>query len=97
MTEFDIPTGPLATVVYIGVAPDAAKIWFTEWASNRIAYLDNTLAVPLKIDAQSYIQSTPLVLRINQTYPLDVMVTRNKNSAPLLLLNQIELICCRNE
>ena len=42
MTEFDIPTGPLATVVYIGVAPDAAKIWFTEWASNRIAYLDNT-------------------------------------------------------
>ena len=53
--------------------------------------MDNTLAVPLKIDAQSYIQSTPLVLRINQTYPLDVMVTRNKNSAPLLLLNQIEL------
>ena len=40
---------------------------------------------------KSYIQSTPLVLRINQTYPLDVMVTRNKNSAPLLLLNQIEL------
>jgi virginiamycin B lyase len=91
MTEFDIPTGPLATVVYLAVAPDAAKIWFTEWASNRIAYLDNTLAVPLKINAQSYIQSTPLVLRINQTYPLDVMVTRNKNSAPLLLLNQIEL------
>ena len=91
MTEFDIPTGPLATVVYIAVSPDAAKIWFTEWASNRIAYLDNTLAVPLKINAQSYIQSTPLVLRINQTYPLDVMVTRNKNSAPLLLLNQIEL------
>jgi streptogramin lyase len=91
MTEFGIPTGPLATVVYIAVAPDAAKIWFTEWASNRIAYLDNTLAVPLKINAQSYIQSTPLVLRINQTYPLDVMVTRDNNSASLLLLNQIEL------
>jgi streptogramin lyase len=91
MTEFDIPTGPLATVVYIAAAPDAAKIWFTEWASNRIAYLDNTLAVPLKINAQSYIQSTPLVLRINQTYPLDVMVTRDNNSASLLLLNQIEL------
>ena len=51
MTEFDIPTGPLATVVYIAVAPDAAKIWFTEWASNRIAYLDNTLAVPLDLNA----------------------------------------------
>ncbi len=91
MIEFDIPTGPLATVVYIALAPDAAKIWFTEWASNRIAYLDNTLAVPLKINAQSYIQSTPLVLRINQTYPLDVMVTRDNNPASLLLLNQIEL------
>ena len=49
MTEFDIPTGPLATVVYIAVAPDASKVWFTEWASNRIAYLDNTVAIPLDL------------------------------------------------
>ena len=40
LTEFDIPTGPLATVVYIAVSPDASKIWFTEWESNRIGYLD---------------------------------------------------------
>ncbi|MGA9927895.1 MAG: hypothetical protein WBP96_04765, partial [Nitrososphaeraceae archaeon] len=52
-TEFDIPTGPLATVVYIAVSPDAAKVWFTEWASNRIAYLDNTLAIPLDLKTQS--------------------------------------------
>jgi len=91
MTEFDIPTGPLATVVYIAVTPDATKIWFTEWASNRIAYLDNTLAVPLKINAQSYPRSSPLVLRINQTYPLGVMVTRDNNSPHILSLNQIEL------
>ena len=49
MAEFDIPTGPLATVVYVAISPDAAKVWFTEWASNRIAYLDNTFAVPLDI------------------------------------------------
>ena len=58
MTEFDIPTGPLATVVYIAVSPDASKVWFTEWASNRIAYLDNTLKVPLDLKIQSNRLST---------------------------------------
>ena len=71
MTEFDIPTGPLATVVYIAVSPDASKVWFTEWASNRIAYLDNTFAVPLDLKTQSNSPS-PLILKINQTYPLDI-------------------------
>ena len=49
MTEFDIPTGPLATVVYIAVSPDASKLWFTEWASNRIAYLDNIVGYPSRL------------------------------------------------
>ncbi len=89
MTEFDIPTGPLATVVYIAIAPDAAKVWFTEWASNSIAYLDNTLSVPLGLKTQS--KSSPLILRMNQTYPLDVIVTRANNTSALLSLNQIEL------
>jgi virginiamycin B lyase len=90
MTEFDIPTGPLATVVYLAVSPDAAKVWFTEWASNRIAYLDNTLAVPLDLKTQNNSPS-PLVLKINQTIPLDVIITRGYNSPPLLSPNQIEL------
>ena len=90
MTEFDIPTGPLATVVYIAVSPDAAKVWFTEWASNRIAYLDNTLAVPLDLKTQSN-STSPLVLKINQTIPLDVIITRGNSSQQLLSLNQIEL------
>jgi streptogramin lyase len=90
MTEFDIPTGPLATVVYLAVSPDAAKVWFTEWASNRIAYLDNTLAVPLDLKTQNNSPS-PLVLKINQTIPLDVIITRGNNSPPLLSPNQIEL------
>jgi streptogramin lyase len=90
MTEFDIPTGPLATVVYLAVSPDAAKVWFTEWASNRIAYLDNTLAVPLDLKTHNNSPS-PLVLKINQTIPLDVIITRGNNSPPLLSPNQIEL------
>ena len=66
MTEFDIPTGPLATVVYVAVSPDSGKVWFTEWASNRIAYLDNTLAVPIGLKILNYL--SPVIVRINETF-----------------------------
>jgi streptogramin lyase len=89
MTEFDIPTGPLATAVYIAVAPDASKVWFTEWASNRIGYLDNTLPVPLDLNRQNDFSS--IALRINQTSPLDVVITGDNNRQGLLSLNKIEL------
>jgi virginiamycin B lyase len=32
MTEYDIPTGPLSTAVFITVSDDGKKVWFTEWA-----------------------------------------------------------------
>ena len=88
MTEFDIPTGPLATVVYIAAAADASKVWFTEWASNRIAYLDNTVEVPLDLKPQSYF--SPPILKMNQTYPLNIHVSRTNNNSPLTI-DQIEL------
>ena len=92
MTEFDIPTGPLATVVYIAVPPDASKLWFTEWASNRIAYLDNTLVIPLDLRIERNDNPAPISLKINQTYPLEILVTRKNNTAPpSLSLNGIEL------
>ena len=91
MTEFDIPTGPLATVVYIAVDPDTSKVWFTEWASNRIGYLDNTLPVPLDLKTQNDRYSSSITLRINQTSPLDVVVTGDNNTQRLLSLNKIEL------
>jgi streptogramin lyase len=88
MTEFDIPTGPLATVVYIAIAPDAAKVWFTEWSSNRIAYLDNTVELPLGLKIQS--NNSP-VLQTNEPFQSNVIVTRVNNIPPIILLNQIEL------
>ena len=89
MTEFDIPTGPLATVVYVAVTPDASKVWFTEWASNRIAYLDNTVAIPLDLIIE---RNEPIILKINKTYPLEILVTKHNNttSSPVSL-NGIEL------
>ncbi|MFN2435308.1 MAG: hypothetical protein ABR515_08030 [Nitrososphaeraceae archaeon] len=89
LTEYEIPTGPLATVVYLAGSPDASKIWFTELASNKIGYLDNTLRVPFDLEIKN---TLPMRLKSNQTYPLDILVTRNEdltNSA--LSLREVEL------
>lgn len=89
MTEYDIPTGPLATVVYIATSPDISKIWFTEWASNRIAYLDNEIKVPLELKVNN---SLPITLKSNQTVPLDILVTnQNTNETPTASLNGVEV------
>lgn len=50
MTEFDFPTGQLATAVHIAVTSDASKAWFIEWASNKIVYLDNSMTLPLEFE-----------------------------------------------
>jgi virginiamycin B lyase len=89
LTEFDIPTGPLATVVYIAVSSDASKIWFTEWASNRIGYLDNTLSVPLNLRKTN---TMPERLKLDQAYPLEITVSSDdKQTNTSLSLNGIEL------
>ena len=49
MTEYEIPTGPLATTVFVAISTDNTKIWFTEWASNQIGYLDIKKQIPFKI------------------------------------------------
>lgn len=88
MTEYDIPTGPLATVVFIAVSPDSSKVWFTEWASNRIAYLDNSQPLPLDLKLKN---NSPVTLKANQTYPLDFQVSRqNSTRSNLISLNGIE-------
>jgi streptogramin lyase len=89
MTEYDIPTGPLATVVYIAVSPDASKVWFTEWASNMLAYLDTAISIPLEMRIKD---PTPITLKANQTHPIDIQVSKTNTTAnPLLSLNGIEL------
>ena len=71
MTEYDIPTGPLSTALFIAVSQDGKKVWFTEWASNKIAYLDITIPVPLEMqvmkDNKSFTSTTttslPIILK----------------------------------
>jgi virginiamycin B lyase len=89
MTELDIPTGPLATAVFITVSQDGSRVWFTEWASNTIGYLDNALAVPLELKVQG--KNAPLIMRKNETRPLEFEVNRVNNTTSLISLDQVEI------
>ena len=46
--EYDVPTGPLSTIVYLDASNDG-KVWFTEILANKIGYLDTHISVPFDI------------------------------------------------
>lgn len=81
MTEYDIPTGPLSTTVYLAVSEDGKRIWFTEWASNKIGYLD--IDIPIQFDLQ--VDEHEARLQRNTPYGIDVHVTAESQSSPILL------------
>jgi virginiamycin B lyase len=97
MTEFDIPTGPLATSLFLTVSEDEKRTWFTEWASNKIAYLDNTLQVPLNMRvtkneaASTHTELTPITLKASESFSAKVALTLDKNMSSLVLANDTEL------
>ncbi len=49
ITEYEIPTGPLTTVIYLSVSEDGQKVWFTEVLGNKIGYLDTSITIPFDI------------------------------------------------
>jgi len=97
MTEFEIPTGPLATSLFLTVDENEKRIWFTEWASNKIGYLDNTLQVPLNMlvtkneSASTNTDITPITLKAGESFPVNVALTLDKNISSLVLANDTEL------
>ena len=97
MTEFEIPTGSLATSLFLTVDEDQRRIWFTEWASNKIGYLDNTLQVPLNMlvtkneSASTITDITPITLKAGESFPVNVALTLDKNISSLVLANDTEL------
>lgn len=97
MTEFDIPTGPLATSIFLAVSENGNRIWFTEWESNKIAYLDNTVQIPLTLSVKNY-ESTaagadmkPIILKQDDSHSVDVTLTLNNNVPSLILPNATAL------
>jgi hypothetical protein len=75
MTEYEVPTGPLSTVVYLSAASDG-KVWFAEWASNKIAYLDTTIQVPFTLNTEK----TAVTLDGSST-PQSITVSLNSSSS----------------
>jgi streptogramin lyase len=89
MTEYDIPTGPLSTTIFIAVSDDGKRVWFTEWASNKVAYLDTTIPIPfnLKINNKN---NSPTILNANQSKTVEALLNANKNTSSLSLA-QVEI------
>jgi virginiamycin B lyase len=79
MTEYEIPTGPLATTVFISLSNDNTKVWFTEWASNKIGYIDITKQIPIKmLLREKSLNDKPIIFDNNNTsYQTNVSLVRN--------------------
>ena len=81
MTEYEIPTGPLATTVFISLSNDNTKLWFTEWASNKIGYLDITKQVPFNmLIANESLSVKPIIFQNNSSYQTSISLIRNNFS-----------------
>jgi streptogramin lyase len=93
MTEYEIPTGPLSAAVFAAVSHDGKKVWFTEWASNKVAYLDASAQVPF--DAQILQPQQSITLTKSGTASLDVLIKKsaiaNGSSLGSLSLSQVEV------
>jgi virginiamycin B lyase len=90
MTEYDIPTGPLSTALFIAVSDDGKKVWFTEYASNKVAYLDTTLPVPFNLQINNT-DDTPIILKRNEPKSLDVLLNADDKNYSFSSPNSVSL------
>jgi len=48
MVEFPIPSGPIATTLWIALAP-TGDVWFTEWTTDKIGVVHTNLPIPFTV------------------------------------------------
>ena len=92
MTEYDIPTGPLSTVLFLTTSDDERRVWFTEWASNNVAYLDTSIQFPF--DEQIPQQQSSITLTQSGTASLNVSINSNASAmgnSSSLPLSEVEV------
>lgn len=87
VTEYDIPTGPLSTVVYLAIDQGGKKVWFTEVLANKIGYLDTTVHIPIDVKTSS---NSIKIQEKNITQILDVW-TENDNAPSPILTDDVKL------
>lgn len=85
MTEYEIPTGPLSTTVFIAASCDG-RVWFTEWAANKLAYLDTRMQVPLALGVEK------TAVTLDETGPQTVRVSLgSSNTGSPVSLSEVEI------
>ncbi|HJT85543.1 MAG TPA: hypothetical protein VJ697_13765 [Nitrososphaeraceae archaeon] len=79
MTEYELSIALLATTVFLSLSNNNTKVWFTEWASNKIGYLDITKQIPFQLSvANESLKNKPIIFDNNNTsYQTNVSVIRN--------------------
>ena len=87
ITEYDIPTGPLSTVIFLGISDDGDKVWFTEIIANRIAYLDTTIPVDFNLQ----VKNNNVELANNEPQKMNVLLERVQNNDSSILLSNLTL------
>jgi len=85
MTEYEIPTGPLSTAVFI-VASNDGRVWFTEWASNKIAYLDTAMQTPFSLN----VEETAVTLDRSRQQSITISLTSSDTTSPVSL-SEVEI------
>lgn len=76
VTEYEIPTGPLSTVLFVAASNDG-KVWFTEWASNKIGYLDTNVKMPFDIQTEQ--AAGGITLTKDKSQSIDLTFTKHSN------------------
>jgi virginiamycin B lyase len=92
LTEYDIPTGPLSTVLFLTASDDGRGVWFAEWASNKVAFLDTSIQVPFYEQIPEQHQ-TSITLTKGGTGSLDVLINSNASAIDnsSLSLSEVEV------
>lgn len=88
MTEYEIPTGPLSTAVFLAASNEDGKVWFTEWASNKIAYVDTAIEVPFTIKVEK------TAVTLERSRPQNINVSLSSSDATTtspLSLSEVEI------
>jgi virginiamycin B lyase len=88
MTEYEIPTGPLSTALFIA-ASDDGKIWFTEWAANKIGYLDTNVKIPYDIEVAA--RDITLTEDESKSINISLKASGNNISSSPISLSEIEI------
>lgn len=87
ITEYDVPTGPLSTVVYLDASNDG-KVWFTEVLANKIGYLDTSIPVSFDIQVDKEKINFTEKETSNQ---VKVTIHNLKNNDDLISLDNIDI------